>query len=62
MQKIYTVVLGVADLSKVFITLIFSLQCHLPRKTCLVVSQCNQPPVQLFFNRAAGQVNPNSLV
>lgn len=55
MQKIYTVVLGGAGLSRVFITLIFSLQCHLPRETYLLVSQCNQPPVQFFFNRDAGQ-------
>lgn len=55
MQKIYTVVLGGAGLSRVFITLIFSLQCHLPRETCLLVSQCNQPPVQFFFSRDAGQ-------
>lgn len=54
MQKIYTVVLGGAGLSKVFITLIFSLQCHLPRETSLLVSQCNQSPVQLFFNGDVG--------
>lgn len=55
MQKIYTVVLGGAGLSKMFITLIFSLQCHLPREAGLLVSQCNQPPVQFFLNRDAGQ-------
>lgn len=54
MQKIYTVVLGGAGLSKVFITLIFLLRCHLPREASLLVSHCNQSPVQFFFNRDAG--------
>lgn len=48
-QKICSVVqyaaLDAAGLSEVFIALICSLQCLLPRQACPLMCQCNRPPV-----------------